>query len=144
MFERPVERWTLITQHFQVMPIALRSVAMPLKQESLEVQIVLALERQRIHILILPRHQQLTRLIRQLLIDPACELADTAPFAEAPRVTQHHHLLRQRMGAVEVLMQAAGLQRFTADRLQPLPSLRAIPTAFSVTAQIPQHGAGLY
>ena len=111
MFQRLARCRALIAQHAQVMPIPLRALAMTVEQQPLEFVVVLALERQRKHIVIVPRREQLPRLFRQLLIDPTRQLTDAAAFTETPRVTQHHHLLGQRMRAVEIFVQTTVLQR---------------------------------
>ncbi|MNN08465.1 hypothetical protein D3C81_1213200 [compost metagenome] len=144
MFEGPSRGWALITQHTQIMAVTLRAVAVPFQQQALQLVIVFTLEWQRIHIVMVSGGEQLTRFIRQLLIDPTRELTDPAALAEAPGVAQHDHLLGQRVGAIDVFMQAAALQRLTADRLQPLSGLRAVPATLGVTAQIPQYSAGLH
>ena len=55
MFQRFARCGALIAQHAQVMPIPLRALAMTVEQQPLEFVIVLALERQRKHIVIVPR-----------------------------------------------------------------------------------------
>ncbi len=48
------------------------------------------------------------------------------------------------MRSVDVFVQAAATEVFTADCLQPLACLRAVPTSFGIAAQIAQDGTGLY
>ena len=54
-------------------------------------------------------------------------------------MAQHDHLLSQRVGAIEVLLQAAGGKAFAADALQPLTGLRGVPARFGIAAQIAQY-----
>ena len=48
------------------------------------------------------------------------------------------------MSAVEVFLQPACTKVFTADGLQPLASLGAVPASLGVATQVTEHGACLY
>ena len=75
---------TLIAQNLKIMPIAFGFCPSALQRQTLEGPVLLALERQGEEVGVGTRRQQRSSFLRQLLVDPARQLADAAAFTEAP------------------------------------------------------------
>ncbi|MNC61639.1 hypothetical protein D3C75_1115950 [compost metagenome] len=74
------------------------ATAVPLQQHALQRPVLLATQRQVEQVGMAACTQQRPRLFRFLTVDQPRQLADATALAEPPRVAQHHHLLRQRIG----------------------------------------------
>ncbi|KPY68778.1 hypothetical protein ALO94_200442 [Pseudomonas syringae pv. spinaceae] len=80
------------------MPITLRTLlalAKTFQHQPLELEVLLALERQGEQIGVTACRQQRPRLLILLLVDQPGQLADAAALAKTARVAQHDHLLGQ-------------------------------------------------
>lgn len=97
-------------QQVEVRAITLGVVALAVQHQPLQGVIVFPLEAEAEEVVVAASGQQFARLFGILLVDPTRQLANATAFAKTSRITQHHHLLGQRMAAVEVFVEAAGAE----------------------------------